>query len=154
MEDPDAGFFPLPGCKSLNTDMHMIVLATLATSHEKWVIDVTGCQFGFKGALFPFAKYVEKHCTFMEMPIPYDQTETWDQERQLCRWETSPRNPLIADIRAYIGRELGYRRHFAALVKEHVNSSLIEGSDAEFEVKLTDFSRKVKTHMSSHRSGK
>ncbi|KAJ4137508.1 hypothetical protein NW768_003095 [Fusarium equiseti] len=125
---------------------HMIVLVTLWSSHEKWVVDITGCQFGFKGALFPFEKYIsEKHCTIIGTLGPYTQTETWDQEHIMSLMG----NTLPPEARAVMVKEMEDRRHFAALVKKHVNSSLIEGSDAEFEAKVVEFSQKVKTHMSS-----
>ncbi|CAG7561445.1 unnamed protein product [Fusarium equiseti] len=124
---------------------HMIVVATLWRSNEKWVIDITGCQFGFKGALFPFEKYItEKHCTIIGTLGSYTQNETWDQENIMSLLGSPP-----PEQRAFIAKEMEDRRHFAALVKEHVNRSLIEGSDAEFEAKVVDFSQKVKTHMSS-----
>jgi len=144
MDPPDAAFFD-----AFNPNVHKIVLATLEASSEKWVIDITGCQFGFKGALFPLEEYmVEKQCTFIETTRPWTETEISDQLEILALDGMPPPGPM-ADIM----RTTGYRRHFAALVKEHVNSSLIKGCDAEFESKLIDFSQNVKTHMSICRSG-
>ena len=56
---------------------HIIIEATLDSSGERWLIDVTGCQYGFRDILLPLEKYVaQNNCSSYEMLQPYGHTET------------------------------------------------------------------------------
>lgn len=130
---------------------HTIIEATLDSSGERWLIDVTGCQYGFRDILLPLEKYIAQNdCSSYGLLQPYGHTETTDQDEL-------PRSPLIiltggpseqqlADIEI----EKGYRRHFAALVRAIVNQGLTQGSDAQFSATLDELVRRVITYMSSY----
>ncbi|KAG4265234.1 beclin 1 [Fusarium proliferatum] len=130
---------------------HTIVEATLDSSEERWLIDVTGCQYGFRDILLPLEKYIaQNNCSSYELLQPYGHTETTDQDEL-------PRSPLIILTRgpseqqlADIEIEKGYRRHFAALVRAIVNQGLTQGPDAQFAVTLDELVRRVITYMSSY----
>ncbi|RKL46120.1 hypothetical protein BFJ72_g3028 [Fusarium proliferatum] len=130
---------------------HTIVEATLDSSEERWLIDVTGCQYGFRDILLPLEKYIaQNNCSSYELLQPYGHTETTDQDEL-------PRSPLIILTRgpseqqlADIEIEKGYRRHFAALVRAIVNQGLTQGPDAQFAATLDELVRRVITYMSSY----
>ncbi|KAF5700568.1 beclin 1 [Fusarium globosum] len=130
---------------------HTIVEATLDSSEERWLIDVTGCQYGFRDILLPLEKYIaQNNCSSYELLQPYGHTETTDQDEL-------PRSPLIILTRgpseqqlADVEIEKGYRRHFAALVRAIVNQGLTQGSDAQFAATLDELVRRVITYMSSY----
>jgi hypothetical protein len=86
-------------------------------------------------------------CAVYEPARPYSHSETHDQGEIIAMMGIPPPEPMADIIR--ITR---YRQHFAALVKECVDNSLIEGSNAEFDNKVDEFSQRVKTHMSSYQS--
>ncbi|CAF3515612.1 unnamed protein product [Fusarium graminearum] len=100
--------------------------------------------FGLKGVLFSLDKYItETNCNIEWPASPYLHCEIYDQQEIIAVLGTPPPEPM-ADIL----RITRYRLHFAELVKECVDNSLIKGSDAEFDAKMEEFSQKVKTHMS------
>ncbi|QPC75156.1 hypothetical protein HYE68_005908 [Fusarium pseudograminearum] len=139
MDPPDAAIFDM-----MKPNVHTVVIATLRGSGERWVIDTTRCQFGLKGVLFPLDKYIiETNCNVEWPASPYLHSEIYDQQEIIAVLGTPPPEPM-ADIL----RIMRYRLHFAELVKECVDNSLIKGSDAEFDAKMEEFSQKVKTHMS------
>ncbi|KAF4435426.1 beclin 1 [Fusarium acutatum] len=130
---------------------HAIIEATLDSSGERWLIDVTGCQYGFRDILLPLEKYIaQNNCSSYELLQPYGHTETTDQDEL-------PRSPLIILTRgpneqqlADIEIEKGYRRHFAALVRAVINQGMTQGSDAQFAATLDELVHRVITYMSSY----
>ncbi|KAM0504342.1 hypothetical protein ACHAP8_002749 [Fusarium lateritium] len=133
MDPPDAAFFDM-----LKPGVHIVILATLRGSDEKWVIDITGCQFGFKDVLFPLEKYItETNCNVEWPASPYFHSEITDQQEIIALGGMPPPEPM-ADIL----RITRYRLHFAALIKACVNNTLIVGSDAEFDIEMDEFSEK------------
>ncbi|KAI1058588.1 hypothetical protein LB506_000942 [Fusarium annulatum] len=130
---------------------HTIVEATLDSSQERWLIDVTGCQYGFRDILLPLEKYIaQNNCSSYELLQPYGHTETTDQDElsrsPLIILTRGPSEQQLADIEI----EKGYRRHFAALVRAIVNQGLTQGPDAQFAVTLDELVRRVITYMSSY----
>jgi hypothetical protein len=54
-------------------------LKTDQINNEKWIIDATGCQHGFRDVLMPFDKYFEETaCHDLRRSQPYDANETKD----------------------------------------------------------------------------
>ncbi|KAF5231996.1 hypothetical protein FANTH_13181 [Fusarium anthophilum] len=147
---PHYQFHPPDG---LMTDrkFHTIIEATLDSSGERWLIDVTGCQYGFRDIVLPFEKYIaQNNCSSYERLQPYGHTETTDQDEL-------PRSPLMILTRGPSERQLadieiekGYRRHFAALVRALVHHGLTQGTDAHFAATLDKLARRVITYMSSY----
>lgn len=130
---------------------HTIVEATLDSSGERWLIDITGCQYGFRDILLPLKKYItQNNCSSYELLQPYGHTETTDQD-ELPRspffiLTGGPNEQQLADIEI----EKGYRRHFATLVRALFHQGLTQGSDAHFAAILDDLAHRVITHMSSY----
>ncbi|KAJ4271440.1 hypothetical protein NW762_000142 [Fusarium torreyae] len=111
-------------------DIHTIITATLRSSNEEWVIDITGCQYSFRDIVVPFEKYItQNRCTLNEPPTPYINTETTDQD--------------LNDVNT----EIGYRRYFATLVPAYVDNSLLQGFDFEFTTKVDDCIQWARMHM-------
>ncbi|KAI1031431.1 hypothetical protein LB504_000451 [Fusarium proliferatum] len=148
---PSLSNFTPPDGIMTDRKFHIIIEATLDSSGERWLIDVTGCQYGFRDILLPLEKYIaQNNCSSYELLQPYGHTETTDQDEL-------PRSPLIILTRgpseqqlADIEIEKGYRRHFAALVRAIVNQGLTQGSDAQFAATLDELVRRVITYMSSY----
>ncbi|KAF5631975.1 beclin 1 [Fusarium tjaetaba] len=131
---------------------HTIIEATLDSSGEQWLIDVTGCQYGFREILLPLEKYIaQNNCSSYELLQPYGHTETTDQDElphsPLIILTRGPNEQQLADIEI----EKGYRRHFGALVRAIINQGLTQGSDAQFAVTLDGLVHRVITYMSSYR---
>ncbi|KAF5685505.1 beclin 1 [Fusarium denticulatum] len=130
---------------------HTIIEATLDSSGEQWLIDVTGCQYGFRDVLLPLEKYTaQNNCSSYELLQPYGHTETTDQDElphsPLIILTGGPNEQQLADIEI----EKGYRRHFAALVRAVINQGLTQGSAAQFAVTLDGLFHRVITYMSSY----
>ncbi|KAG9507891.1 hypothetical protein J7337_001447 [Fusarium musae] len=130
---------------------HTIIEATLDSSGEQWLIDVTGCQYGFREILLPLEKYIaQNNCSSYELLQPYGHTETTDQDElphsPLIILTRGPNEQQLADIEI----EKGYRRHFAALVRAVINQGLTQGPDAQFAVTLDGLVHRVITYMSSY----
>ncbi|KAL5618324.1 hypothetical protein FOVSG1_000546 [Fusarium oxysporum f. sp. vasinfectum] len=143
--------FHPPGGIMTDRMFHTIVEATLDSSGERWLIDITGCQYGFRDILLPLKKYItQNNCSSYELLQPYGHTETTDQD-ELPRSPFSiltggPNEQQLADIEI----EKGYRRHFATLVRALFHQGLTQGSDAHFAAILDDLAHRGITHMSSH----
>ncbi|KAF5988916.1 beclin 1 [Fusarium coicis] len=125
---------------------HTIIEATLGSSGEQWLIDVTVCQYGFREILLPLEKYIaQNNCSSYELLQPYGHTETTDQDElphsPLIILTIGPNEQQLADIQI----EKGYRRHFAALVRAVINQGLTQGSDAQFAVTLNGLVHRVIT---------
>ncbi|KAF4951913.1 hypothetical protein FGADI_7135 [Fusarium gaditjirri] len=130
---------------------HTIVEATLDSSGERWVIDITGCQYGFRDILLPLEKYItQNNCFSYGLLQPYGHTETTDQDELPCSpffiLTGGPNEQQLADIEI----EKGYRRHFATLVRALFHQGLTQGSVAHFAAILDDLAHRVITHMSSY----
>nr|RBQ95389.1 hypothetical protein FVER53263_00520 [Fusarium verticillioides] len=130
---------------------HTIIEATLDSSGEQWLIDVTGCQYGFREILLPLEKYIaQNNCSSYELLQPYGHTETTDQDElphsPLIILTRGPNEQQLADIEI----EKGYRRHFAALVRAVINQGLTQGPDAQFAVTLDGLVHRVITYMSNY----
>ncbi|KAF9774397.1 hypothetical protein IL306_007615 [Fusarium sp. DS 682] len=142
-----------PGGVSINGSDHVVVQATLVSTGEKWVIDITSCQYGLRDILLPVHKYLAPNYYFsLHGKVPHYWTETTDQDEVAYSPDISPGGRPSKQQLADIGIEKEYRRHFAALVRGHVDNSLIQGSDAEFVVKVNNFTQRVSAHMSSYQN--
>jgi hypothetical protein len=113
-------------------------------SNEAWIIDTTGCQYGFQEVLVPFEKYLaDKSCRILNNPTTYDATETKD----LDYFSTLPFMNRTRAQREDRKLERQARLHFADFVNTHVGGDILNGSAAEFKDKLDSFVYKLKLYM-------
>jgi hypothetical protein len=125
---------------------HTVLKVGRLSAAEEWIIDTTGCQYGFRDVLIPFETYLrDKVCRIVNEPTTYDATETKDLDYQLTF-------PFLNKFRAQRqDRKLERRArlHFAVFVDTRVSKDILDGSEADFQDKLGSFSDEVKLHMSS-----
>jgi hypothetical protein len=113
-------------------------------ANEAWIIDTTGCQYGFRDVLVPFEKYVaDKSCRITSEPTTYDATETKD----LDYFSTLPFMNKTRAQREDKQRERQARLHFAVFVNTRVSKDVLNGSAAEFKDKFDSFAYELKLHM-------
>ena len=113
-------------------------------ANEAWIIDTTGCQYGFRDVLVPFGKYVaDKLCRISSEPTTYDATETKD----LDYFSTLPFLNRTRAQREDKKLERQARLHFAVFVDTLVSKDMLNGSAAEFKDKFDGFVYELKLHM-------
>jgi len=68
----------IPGMDS-NGCPHTVLRVGRLFADETWILDTTGCQYGFRDVLIPCTKYLaDKECRIEREPTTYDATETKD----------------------------------------------------------------------------
>jgi hypothetical protein len=118
----------------------------LLFSGETWVIDTTGCQYGFREVLVPFEKYMaDKACRIFSEPITYDAVETKD----LDYFSTLPFLNMTSAQRKDRDFERKTRLQFAGFVDTHVDKALLGGSDDDFKDALDSFVQTLGRHFSN-----
>jgi len=133
---------------------HTVLISELKNNqinNEKWIIDVAGCQFGFRDVLVPFDKYFEeKVCCDLGRSEPYHANETKDIDYFL----TLPFMTANDQQRKELMEERAARLHFAAFVKTRIdeggagfNKDMLSGSTPDFQAKLNVFIGDLKVHM-------
>ena len=133
----------VPGPDS--SDMpHTVLKVGRLLTNEAWIIDIAGCQYGFREVLVPFEKYLrDKSYQIVNEPTTYDATETKD----LDYFSTLPFLNKTRAQREDAKLERQARLHFAGFVDTHVSKDILDGSGAEFKGKLDNFVHKLKLHM-------
>ena len=103
----------VPGPDS--SDMpHTVLKVGGLFANEAWILDVAGCQYGFREALAPLEKYLaDKSCRIVSEPTTYDATETKD----LDYFSTLPFLNKTRAQREDQKMERQARLHFAVFVK-------------------------------------
>ncbi|KAI2768754.1 hypothetical protein F4815DRAFT_498008 [Daldinia loculata] len=131
---------------------HTILLVW--ASGEGWVVDITGCQFGFRDILVPLDSYFKKRVkSLVRGPFAYTEHETSDLDvfdSKLALNDTDKKRLKAAHERAG-------RLHFAKFVQERFDryesprpsEELLSGTPEEFQVKLAQFESGLKVHMAS-----
>lgn len=123
---------------------HTVLKVGRLFSEECWIIDTTGCQYGFQDTLVPYSKYVAEHsCRIVSEPETYDATETKDLDVFL----TLPFMTRTRVQRENLKMERRARLHFASFVNAHVGETMLNGSTAEFKDKFDTFIHELKLHM-------
>ncbi|KAH7349263.1 hypothetical protein B0T11DRAFT_129179 [Plectosphaerella cucumerina] len=123
---------------------HTLIRATTLHSKEVWLIDSTGCQYGFSEVLVPYDTYYqEKGCKVVIPPTPYDATETKD----LDFYKTIPTMNATEIQRENAEQERKDRLHFAAFVDTRVTKDVLEGTREVFEKAVGQFVADLKLHM-------
>ncbi|KAM0440971.1 hypothetical protein ACHAPT_000275 [Fusarium lateritium] len=125
---------------------HTVVVVGCPGLTDRWVIDTTGAQYGFKEVLMPLWKYLNDHeCRQLRHPWIYDITSEWDVDR-LSSIRILTRSQAQRDD---LELERKIRRHFYAFADEKIGRDLLEGTDAQFEVKLSVVMQDLRAHMLS-----
>ncbi|KAK4158408.1 hypothetical protein C8A00DRAFT_39382 [Chaetomidium leptoderma] len=111
---------------------------------ETWILDTTGCQYGFRDVLIPYQKYLaDKECRIVNEPTTYDATETKD----LDFFSTLPFMNRTRCQREDRELERRARLHFAVFVDTRVSKDMLDGSAAEIKAASDGFADELKSHM-------
>jgi hypothetical protein len=125
---------------------HTVLKLSLRPSNEVWILDSTGCQYGFRDVLVPYDTYLAKtECRNLRDPTPYDASETTDLDFFL----NVPSLNKTPAQRMDLDAERQARRHFAVFVDSRVGAELLSGSDQQFRDRLESFAGQLKGHMLS-----
>lgn len=127
--------------------LHTVLKLSLRPSpNEVWILDSTGCQYGFRDVLVPYDTYLAKNeCRNLREPTPYDASETTDLDYFL----SLPFLNVTPAQRRNLDAERQARRHFAVFVDSRVGAELLSGSDQQFRDRLESFAGQLKGHMLS-----
>jgi hypothetical protein len=135
----------IPG-RDLKDCPHTVIKVELLFTTESWIIDTTGCQYGFREVLVPFDKYIaDKVCQLLGDPTTYNWTETKD----LDYFSTLPFMNRSRAQKKDRELERKARLHFADFVDRFVDAGILDGSTSEFNNNHASFGDKLKTHMLS-----
>lgn len=108
---------------------------------EDWIIDTTGCQYGFRETLVPLEKYItETECRIVEPPRPYDAHVTMDVDATAAMFEHPAQQ---ADLQL----ERRGRLLFDAFVRDEVDGDMVKGSEAVFKDRTERFQGELRAHM-------
>ncbi|OJJ98501.1 hypothetical protein ASPACDRAFT_45014 [Aspergillus aculeatus ATCC 16872] len=120
---------------------HTVLVVTMRLSGEKWVLDPTGGQYGYREGLVPFARYLdEREARPWGSPVPYDATETSDLDFLVGL-------PRLGARRRDLEVERRARVHFAGFVRYSVGKEMLAGTAEEFEKRLEGFNMRLKAHL-------
>ncbi len=123
---------------------HTVLKVTARSSKEAWIIDVAGCQYGFREVLVPYKMYLaDRSCRITSQPTTYDATETKD----LDFFATLPVLNKTKAQREDLRLERRARIHFAEFVKAHGGKDILGGTATEFKEKLDTFAQDLKLHI-------
>ncbi|KAJ7894071.1 hypothetical protein B0H13DRAFT_2036920 [Mycena leptocephala] len=136
---------------------HTVLKVFLRSSGETWIVDTSGCQYGFRDVLSPFDRYLADKCAFQGQPTScsYTASETTDLDviESLLMQERTDIGMRI--MRDSFDQQRKGRLHFAAFVDQRVGSGKdcfdpskdLDGSAPEFQHKFEKFTAELKTHM-------
>jgi hypothetical protein len=123
---------------------HTVLKVRGSLSKKTWIIDPAGSQYGYRGVLLPYDKYIsEKLCQVVNKSTNYDWTETKD----LDYYATFPFMNSSERQRENLKLERQARLKFAAFVNGQVNKEILKGSATEFMGKSMRFSSGLKFYM-------
>ncbi|KAI1089673.1 hypothetical protein F5B19DRAFT_504474 [Rostrohypoxylon terebratum] len=133
--------------------LHSVVVVYI--KEEKWIIDMTGSQFGFTNLVCPFDEYLrdlEGHVATGPHAYPVDELD--DIERRHFP-QIDPAAEKTDDFFAHRAHEVAGRRHLKELVEkrfynlENPNfaADLLARTDKAFQDGLREWTAEVKRHM-------
>ncbi|KAI0901466.1 hypothetical protein F4806DRAFT_489943 [Annulohypoxylon nitens] len=133
--------------------LHTVVVVYI--EEEKWVIDVTGSQFGFTDLVCPFDKYLkdwEGHVATGPYAYPVDELD--DIERRHFP-RITPAAERTDDFFAHRAHEEAGRRHLKKLVEKRFSNpenptfaaDLLARTEKAFQDGLDEWTAEVKRHM-------
>ncbi|PYH92235.1 hypothetical protein BO71DRAFT_457857 [Aspergillus ellipticus CBS 707.79] len=107
-------------------DPHYVFKVERVPDGETWIIDILGCQYGYRELLVPFDRHMRKTgCKNWEKAKTYNVPETKDLDLKTA-------GPFPVDVEY----ERQARLRFAEFVKTNVDQSLLDGSIAAYGHKL------------------
>ncbi|CAI7643443.1 unnamed protein product [Penicillium crustosum] len=123
---------------------HTVLKIERVESNETWIIDTTGCQYGFRDVLVPFGKYIhDNECRILSGPRIYDACETQDLDYLSTLYVFNKTKAQRQDMRL----ERLTRHHFAVFVYMSVYDDFLMGFGADYKRKFDHFVNGLKTHM-------
>lgn len=124
---------------------HTVLVVGRRSADETWVVDASGCQYGFREVLVPYEKYIaDKECELVNGLQAYDATETKD----LDYFATLPFMNATRAQRAGHELERQARLHFASFVDTGVDKDvLLNGSTADVKAAFDRFEAELRSHM-------
>jgi hypothetical protein len=142
--DLHLGRQPINPNPDATTCPHTVLKVGRLFSSETWIIDTTGCQYGFEEVLVPFDKYIEERkCRSLREPETYDAMETKD----LDYFATLPFMNTFWTQREKLKRERESWLRFAEFVDTHVSQGMLEGLNADFNDNLQMMISQLTLHM-------
>ncbi|KAJ5960290.1 uncharacterized protein N7479_007440 [Penicillium vulpinum] len=133
----------VPG-PDLHGGPHTVLKIECLESNETWIIDPTGCQYGFQDVLVPFGKYlIDNECRILGGPRIYDMYETRDLDYLSTLHIFTKTKAQRQDMRL----ERLTRHHFAVFIYLSAHDRLLVGSGADYKKNLDRFITELKTHM-------
>ncbi|KAJ5514236.1 hypothetical protein N7463_003788 [Penicillium fimorum] len=133
----------VPG-PDLHGGPHTVLKIARLETNEKWIIDTTGCQYGFRNVLVPFVNYlIDTECQVLNGPRVYDACETMDLDYLSTLHIFNKTKAHRQDMRL----ERLTRHHFAVFVSMSVHDDFLVGSNINFQRKIGRFVNDLKTHM-------
>ncbi|KGO71810.1 hypothetical protein PITC_028130 [Penicillium italicum] len=133
----------VPG-PDLHGGPHTVLKIGRLDSDETWIIDITGCQFGFRNVLVPFVKYfLDNECRILNGPRIYDACETTDLDYLSTLHVFNKTEARRQDMRL----ERLTRRHFAVFIYMNVHDDFLVGYGADHKRKIDRFVSELKAHM-------
>ncbi|EHK50487.1 uncharacterized protein TrAtP1_007597 [Trichoderma atroviride] len=125
---------------------HTVIIIGRLFVGETWIIDTTGCQYGFKDVLVPFKRYLEDHqCRMLGERTTYDATETKDLDYYA---ELPFMNTGLQKEDRKIERRA--RLHFAKFVDAQITPDILQGPSKVFEEKRLSLESDLKLYMQSY----
>lgn len=126
---------------------HTVIIVGRHFVGETWIIDTTGCQYGFTDVLVPFERYLkENQCQLLGEPTTYNATETKDLDYydtlSFMNTNRAQREDRKIERRA--------RLHFAKFVDAQITPDILQGSTETFEEKRLGLESDLKSHMRSY----
>ncbi|KAJ5616054.1 hypothetical protein N7537_001168 [Penicillium hordei] len=123
---------------------HAVLKIGRIENNETWIINTTGCQYGFRDVLVPFVKYFhDNECRILSGPRIYDTCETDDLDYLSTLHVFNKTKVQRQDMRL----ERLTRHHFAVFIYMSVHDDFLVGSGADYKRKFDRFVNGLKTHM-------
>jgi hypothetical protein len=123
---------------------HTVIKVQLRQANETWIIDTTGCQYGFRDILIPVDKYLaDKGCQAVRSPTPYNASKTTD----LDYFDTLPFMNMSQSQREARALEREARQRFAGFVGTRVNRDILAGPLGDFMAASEGMAAKLKLYM-------
>ncbi|KAI1781400.1 hypothetical protein F4818DRAFT_436592 [Hypoxylon cercidicola] len=125
-------------------------LLKLQVGDESWILDITGCQYGYPDLITPFHKYEQNKVRGgvikdEQYAGPYDTNDTTGDLQEIG----SHRNGRARSAR--LVAEHNARKHFTAFVKTYFDDKsakdFLSGPTSEFNERVAGFADEVKALM-------
>jgi hypothetical protein len=123
---------------------HAVLKVHLSDTDETWVIDTTGCQYGFREILVPCEKYlIDRNCIVSIRPTAYLTHETFDLDfyEALRHMVITQRQQEEKDLQRQA------RKHFGLFVEKHLHRDILNYTERVFRPAYVNIITLLKVHM-------